>query len=515
VVTLDHQLVTSEAQWAEVVSYLRTKDRVAVDTETTGLKPFCGDEIVGVSVGVPGEAWYCPVHHRRGRNIVGGLDTFSALMTDPGVVKVFHNADFDMRFLLAATGHVAENVDCTLVMASTHDCRRLSHLYPVTGSRTDGGALSLDKLGMEVCGYGKGEAEDRLKAWCREHGPDILGMTDNRKISGFRRAKGSWKTVIGWAPLDLVTAYACMDVDLPMRIFDALESTTPRVYWDIERPLIPALVRMEAVPKYLDLEYIAEMEERTQLWEDAASLACGGVNPRSGKQLIEALFSKEGAFLPVKKFTASGLPSTNADVLRKLQGKHPLPYPALEAKVARKLRTTYLKALRKASDDEGLIYPQYVQWTTATSRLSSRNPNFQNIPRGEFIRRAISAPQGYVRCQIDYSQIEPRLMAHFGKDAHLVHGFRKGVDIYSVMACRIFPELSGKSPDVVPDKYPNLRKVAKVAVLAVCYGAQARKLRTGRADVPRVVLSHVDVSYSKGVSDGDDERSGVPKEVWV
>lgn len=494
---MKHELITSTEQWQSVVNRLRECPAVSVDIETTGLSPFHGAEIVGVSVGVPGMAWYCPVKHeapgcRPEENIPGGLAVFTALLTDPAVKKVFHNAAFDVCFLEFECACDIENVDDTLTKASVQDERRLSKLYPSLGDGSHG-ALSLDALGQELIGWGKGPAEEKLEAWCKEHGPELLGITDPHKASGFRRAKGTWKTAIRYAPLDLVAAYACMDADLPLRVYAELGSC--RVYDEVERPLLPHVFAMNSAAKTLDLGYLADLEERSTQWEDAAGALIEeaspveGLNPRSPMQVADALFSKKGLFLPVQGFSKkSGLPKTDRESLLKIERLHNLPFYILQARDAQKIRATYAKALRTSSTPAGLIYPQFKNWSTQTGRFSSSNPNFQNIPRGDVVRRAVVAPDGHVLVFIDYGQIEPRLMAHFSGSRKMIEAFVQGEDPYGTMARMIFPECSATPANEIKAKFPMQRQVSKVAVLATFYGAGARKLRS-------ILLTQAGVHY--------------------
>lgn len=495
---MKHTLVKTADEWQQAINRLREMPAVSVDVETTGLSPFHDAHIVGVSVGVPGAAWYCPVRHeapgcKPEENIRGGLVVLAALLADPNVRKVFHNAAFDVAFLEFECACDVENVDDTLTLASVCDERRLSPLYKTHNTEGSHGSLSLDTLGRELLGWGKGRAEDELEAWCKEHGPGLLGITDPHKASGFRRARGTWKTAIRFAPLSLVAAYACMDADLPIRIMSELG--TPRIYEEVERRLLPHVFKMNTAPKHLDLDYLAVLEERSQAWEDAACAlieeTSPGLNPRSPMQVANALFSREGLYLPVQGFSKkSGLPKTDRESLLKIERLHGLPFYILQSRDAHKLRSTYAKALRTASTDEGCIYPLFKNWSTQTGRFSSSNPNFQNIPRGDVVRRAVMAPEGHALVFIDYGQIEPRLMAHFSGSRAMIGSFVSGEDCYGAMARLIFPECSATPVNEIKAKFPMQRQVSKVAVLATFYGAGARKLRS-------ILLTQAGVHYTE------------------
>lgn len=456
-----------------VLGVMANERYVAVDCETTGLN-WRKDSLVGMSLGVPGRAWYVPsaVVDKCRQDV-------SSFLSAPFPVKVFHNAAFDIKFLERVTGARVRCFHDTLTLASVSDERRLDASY--RPGRAD--HLSLDALGEEFCGAGKGEAQERLAAWCREHGPALIGIEGAAKIAGWRRAKGSWKTAIQFAPVDLVAPYACVDADLPVRVLHALGNNP--TYASLERPLLREVIDMETRPKVLDLEAVAKLEEAAARTEEEIVGRWPELLLSSPKQVGKALLAR-GVRLGK---TPTGKPS--CDVLALLEHEDALCKDVLEFRKARKLRTTYCTSWRAKAED-GCLFPSLLAWATQTGRFSSRDPNFQNVPRSADVRSVVSAPAGKRLIVADYSQIEPRVIAHFTREPALVRAFTEGFDVYGAMAKLLFPERVTCSPNEAKKLFPLERQVAKTAVLACFYGAQARKLR-------RIVLVQAGVALKLAV----------------
>lgn len=453
----DLVLDTPEAV-SSALSVLDKHPYVAVDCETTGLN-WRKDAIVGMSLGVPGKAWYIPAPV-----LIGARAQVAKFLTSKRPVKVFHNAAFDIKFLERVTGaHISAFHD-TLTLAATNDERRLDPSY--RAGRTD--HLSLDALGEELCGTGKGTAQEALKAWCVEHGPALLGIEGAAKIAGWRRSK-KWKEAIQHAPVDLVAPYACMDADLPVRVLHALGNN--RTYAEMEQPLLREVIDMERRPKVLDLDAIRALEAEALAEEEAVLSRWPDLLLSSPMQVGRALEAR-GLDLPK---TPTGKPKCDVLVLLENQGDQ-LCDDVLRFRAARKLRTTYCVSwLSKA--EEGCLYPSLLAWATQTGRFSSRDPNFQNVPREGKVRSVVKAPEGKRVIVADYRQIEPRVIAHLTREPGLLKAFEDNYDVYGAMARLLFPERVTCHPNQVKALFPLERQVAKTAVLACFYGAQARKLR--------------------------------------
>ena len=496
------ELVTTSARLAEIISRLLSLrvTRVAVDTETQGLRPFHGDRIIGVSFAIPGHSWYVPVRHEPyagvvPQNVPDAIEILRPLLESLDVEKVFHNAMFDTRFFLVE-GVRCANVHCTLVAASVDDERRLSFA-------TGGDGLSLNALGMELLGRDKGPAEERLAAWCREHGAALLGLSSHA-AAGWRRARGKWKMAIRWAPLDQVCDYATEDVELPLEILDKLNP--PRVYEEVERPLMPVLLAMEAEAKWLDLGYLERLSGELRLWEEAAvaEAVALGANPHAAGQIVDVLFRQGKA--PVQGWTAAArkggpkVPSTDKMSMLLLRDRFALAHYVLEARKARKYRTTYTEKWLDTADALGRIWPGFPQHTAQTGRLSSRDPSLHQTPRGPLIRSAIIPPPGEAMILADWAQIEPRFMAHFGNETRLIEAFKAGKDVYGQMAVSgLFPALAGTDPEAVKSQHPLLRTTTKTGTLAVTYGAKGLKIR-------KILLEQADVDLSVAECEAFEKR---------
>jgi len=292
-------------------------------------------------------------------------------------------------------------------------------------------------------------------------------------------------------PLEKATFYAAEDAEIVFRAKRPLEEALARVdatrlFNEVEVPLVAVLARMERNGITLNREVLAAQGKQLRqrlavIEEDLVEMAGEPFNPSSPKQVAEILFDRLG--LPVVERTKTG-PSTSARVLSELAVKHPLPGKLIEYRELEKLLNTYIDRLPEAINPEtGRIHTSFHQTSTATGRLSSSDPNLQNIPirteAGERIRRAFVAPEGAQLIGADYSQIELRLLAHFSEDESLIAAFEKGEDLHRLTASRIFgiPE-----EEVVP----RLRDAAKRINFGIIYGISpfglARELGISREE---------------------------------
>jgi DNA polymerase-1 len=275
--------------------------------------------------------------------------------------------------------------------------------------------------------------------------------------------------------------YACADVDMTHRLVTLLEQELKEkeqwtLFTEVEMPLIPVLVEMEMNGVLLDVDFLARMSDELagrlhQLERNIHELVGYSFNVNSTQQLSDALF--EALCLPTQglRRTKTGHFSTAADVLERLQGEHPIIERILEYRELAKLKSTYLDSLPELVNPEtGRLHTSYNQTGTVTGRISSSNPNLQNIPirtpLGRQVRRAIIAPAGSQLVSADYSQVELRVMAHISQDEGLLEAFEQGEDVHASTAAAIF---NVPLADVTPD----MRRIAKAVNFGLSYGQTA------------------------------------------
>jgi DNA polymerase-1 len=290
--------------------------------------------------------------------------------------------------------------------------------------------------------------------------------------------KGAKQLTFNQVPIDKASDYSAEDADVTLQLHRTLHGALakePRllaVYEEIEQPLVPVLLGMEHHGVLVDRELLkaqsAEIAKRLAALEQEAH-ACAGqpFNLDSPRQLQEILFTKQG--LPVRQKTRTGQPSTAEDVLEELAERYPLPRIILEYRGLAKLRSTYTEKLPEQVDSKtGRVHTSYHQAVAVTGRLSSSDPNLQNIPirTAEGIRQAFVAPAGHVLISADYSQIELRIMAHLSGDEGLRRAFAQDGDIHRATAAEVF--------DLVPEKVSNdQRRAAKAINFGLIYGMSA------------------------------------------
>ena len=436
---------------------LAKADLFAFDTETTSLD-YMDAELVGVSFAVePHEAAYVPLAHdylgapaQLDRQWV--LDQFRPLLENPNKPKVGQNLKYDMS-VLARHGISLEGI--------AFDTMLESYVLDSTGSRHDMDSLALKYLGEKTI-----------------HFEDIAG-------------KGAGQLRFNQIALEQAGPYAAEDADVTLRLHRELwprlcEVPSLRtVLEDIEMPLVPVLSRIERNGARVDAALLKtqgkEIAQRLdELEREAHELAGQAFNLASPKQLGEILFDK--LKIPVVKKTATGAPSTKEEVLQELALDYPLPRVLLEHRGLAKLQSTYIEKLpRMINPRTGRVHTSYHQAGTATGRLSSSDPNLQNIPvrssEGRRIRQAFVADGGNRILAADYSQIELRIMAHLSGDASLVQAFKDGLDIHRATAAEVF--------DTPLDKVTQeQRRSAKAINFGLIYGMSAfglaRQLHLGR-----------------------------------
>ena len=418
----------------------------AFDTETTSIDAMQA-RLVGVSFAVEaGEGAYVPVGHdyldapkQLSKEQV--LDALRPLLEDPNRAKLGQNLKYDCTVL---------HNHGVMLTGIRFDTMLESYVLDSTGSRHDLDTLSLKYLGHKTIHY-----------------EDVAG-------------KGKGQLSFNEVPVEVAAPYAAEDADITLRLHETLfprlkkEDAQTELFDRIEMPLVPVLSKIERTGVRVDAQMLAaqskELAERTQELEAKAHAEAGGVfNIASPKQIQEILFNRLG--LPVISKTPKGQPSTAESVLAELAEQHELPKLILEHRGLSKLRSTYTEKLpRLINAYSGRVHTSYHQAAVATGRLSSSDPNLQNIPvrtaEGRRIREAFIPAAGYQLVAADYSQIELRIMAHLSTDNGLLSAFEKGEDVHRATAAEVFGvELDSVSKDQ--------RRSAKAINFGLIYGMSA------------------------------------------
>ncbi len=453
----DYQLVLTEAEFDDWLAKLADAELFAFDTETTSLDYMQAD-IVGVSFATEsGQGAYVPVGHdylgapdQLARDTV--LNKLKPLLENPDKEKVGQNLKYDMS-VLARCGIEMQGI--------AYDTMLESYVLNSTGSRHDMDSLALKYLDHQCIKFS-----------------DIAG-------------KGAGQLTFNQIALEEAGPYAAEDADITLRLHEKLwpqlkpEEGLRRVFREIEMPLVPVLSRIERNGAMVDVALLMEQSSRlgkriAELQQEVYDLAGEEFNLASPKQLGHILFEK--LELPVLKKTSKGAASTREEVLQELALDYPLPRLLLEHRSLSKLKSTYTDKLPKmVNPATGRIHTSYHQAVTATGRLSSTDPNLQNIPvrteEGRRIRQAFVAPKGSKIMAADYSQIELRIMAHLSGDESLLRAFAEGQDIHRATAAEVF----GTDLNAVT---PEQRRSAKAINFGLIYGMSAfglgRQLNIGR-----------------------------------
>ena len=445
-VTTDYTVVRTSEELAQVVDTIRGTGRC-------GLKVFAdsGNAATAALVGValstePRQARYVPLGHRAlgdasALDEATALATLTPLLEDPHIDKIGHDLKLD-ALILERHGVVLGGVDT--------DTMLLSYLLDATRS-----AHRLEDLALEQVGYRALEVEE------------ILG----KGVKALRFAD---------LPPEAVVELAGERADLALQLAERLrpqvvEADLDTVYTDLERPLIPVLVAIEQAGIRIDVDALQAMAARvgTELaarQREIHDLAGMEFNINSPKQLSEVLF--ERLELPTRRRTGkTRAASTSVEVLEELALTHPLPRHVLEWRSLQKLKGTYIDTLPQLVNPQtGRVHTSFNQAVAATGRLSSSDPNLQNIPirteLGREVRGAFIAAPDHVLISADYSQIELRVLAHLSGDANLIEAFQQGDDIHDQTAAKVFGEDSGLDPH-------ELRRRAKIVNYALLYGKTA------------------------------------------
>ncbi|MGB7996171.1 MAG: DNA polymerase I [Photobacterium halotolerans] len=412
-----YEVVLDEARFSEWLAILKQSDVFAFDTETDNLDYMVAN-LVGLSFAAEeGKAAYVPVAHdyldapsQLDRDWV--IAQLKPLLEDPEQAKVGQNLKYDAS-VLARYGVAMQGI--------RFDTMLESYVYNSVVGRHDMDSLSLRYLEHKTISF-----------------EDIAG-------------KGKKQLTFNQIDLEQAGPYAAEDADITLRLHNLLigklnaDPKLKSVLEDIEMPLVPVLSRMERTGVLLDASLLTAQSQEIAVRLDeiqakAYDVAGEEFNLSSPKQLQAILFEKMG--LPVVKKTPSGTPSTNEEVLQELALDYPLPKLLLEHRGLAKLKSTYTDKLpRMINPATKRVHTSYHQAVAATGRLSSTDPNLQNIPirneEGRRIRQAFIAPAGYKILAVDYSQIELRIMAHLSGDKALLDAFRHGKDIHAATAAEI------------------------------------------------------------------------------
>ncbi|KMN14114.1 DNA polymerase I [Pseudomonas weihenstephanensis] len=450
-----YETLLDQARFDVWLKKLQAAKLIAFDTETTGLDAQQA-QLVGISFAVkPGEAAYIPLTHsymgvpeQLDRDTV--LLALKPLLEDPNKAKVGQHAKFDINIL--ANCAIGGDQACgIMVQGVAFDTMLESYVLDSTATRHDMDSLALKYLGHTTTSF-----------------QDIAG-------------KGAKQLTFDQISLEQAGPYAAEDADVTLRLHNTLHEklaaipTLNSVLTDIEMPLVPVLARIERQgalvdAKLLGVQSVELGDKMVALEREAFEIAGEEFNLSSPKQLGVILYEKLG--LPIISKTAKGQPSTAEAVLAELaEQDFPLPKVLMQYRSMSKLKSTYTDRLpEQINPRTGRIHTSYHQAVTATGRLSSSDPNLQNIPirtaEGRRIRQAFVAPKGYKLLAADYSQIELRIMAHLAKDEGLLHAFRNNLDVHSATAAEVFGvELA----DVTTDQ----RRSAKAINFGLIYGMSA------------------------------------------
>lgn len=445
-VTTQYEIITNQADFDRWLTQLNAAELITFDTETTDLD-YMAAKIVGVSFAIAkGKAAYVPLAHdymgappQLNRDQI--LQQLKPLLENPAIKKLGHNLKYDK--------HVLANHDIHL-QGIAFDSMLESYVLDSTGSRHAMDTLALKYLGHRTISF-----------------EDIAG-------------KGAKQLTFNQIPLETAGTYAAEDADITLQLHEmiwpqiAAVTGLKNTLLNIEIPLIPVLAAMEQHGVLLDVAALQQQSQEItkrlgELEKEAFQLAGKMFNLSSPKQLQEIFYQQLN--LPILEKTPTGQPSTSESVLQELAENYPLPKVILEHRGLSKLKSTYTDRLPlQVNTRTQRVHTSYHQAVAATGRLSSADPNLQNIPirneEGRRIRKAFIAPPGYKIISADYSQIELRIMAHMSQDAALLAAFANGWDVHTATAAEV---LGIAITDVTSEQ----RRNAKAINFGLIYGMSA------------------------------------------
>jgi len=451
-VNIEVVVVDTPRALADLASTLSSASEIALDTETTGTDPL-RSAVVGISLAVrEGQGYYIPLGHRSGEPqlpVGEVIDALRPALTNPAIQKIGHNLKYDW--------------------------------------------LVLAELGLEVAPL---SFDTMLAEWLLDPSSRHLGLKDMAEIylgvemTHITELIGSGKNQQTMADVSVASAapYAAADAEVTLRLAALLRPRLPQrnveaVFTSMEMPLVSVLANMEQNGILVDVAYLAEMTRqlagRLSEIEIQITTAVGHpFNLNSTQQLSDVLFKELGLKPPdARKTTASGKFSTSADVLEELRGQHVVVDLILEYRELSKIKSTYLDALPAVVNPRtGRVHTSFNQTGSVTGRLSSSDPNLQNIPTrseiGRQVRKAFIAADGWTLLSVDYSQIELRIVAHMSNDEAMISAFRRGEDIHAATAAAIYG-----IPIETVDK--DKRRHAKAINFGLIYGMSAFGLSRG------------------------------------
>jgi DNA polymerase-1 len=483
----NYQTIRTEKELDELMGLINQADYVSFDTETTSLDYMLA-ELVGISIALkPNEAFYIPINH----NYEGAekqleqdfvLEALKPFLESDEIPKIGHNLKYDR--------HILQNAGIDL-KGTLLDTMLFSYVNNSTITRHNLDAVSKRYLNINPTSY-----------------EDVAG-------------KGAKQIPFSEVSIDVASDYASEDADISLKLYEHIEplvqkeAKLAKLYSEIEGPLIYTLGDIERNGVLIDSEKLSqqskELEAKILKLESKVQKNAGeDFNLGSPKQLQEILYEKLG--LPVIKKTPKGQPSTSEAVLQELSMDFPIVHDILSYRAISKLKSTYTDKLPKMiNSNTGRVHTSYHQAVTATGRLSSSDPNLQNIPirseEGRRIREAFIAPEGYKILAADYSQIELRIMAHLSKDQGLMDAFAKGQDIHQATAAEIFSIN-------IDDVTPNQRRSAKAINFGLIYGMSAfglsKQLQITRAEAQNYIEQYFE--RYPGVKNYMDETKSSAKQ---
>jgi len=459
----DYRLVMDRDRFLSLLQDLKNSKCFAIDVETTSVYPMWA-KLVGISLSyAPHQAFYIPLGHLNGEQLPFGwvLEELKPLLEDEGVKKVGQNIKYDWIVLKH------HGIDLRGVI---FDTMIASYLLNPTKHNHNLGEIAREYLNREVTDYkevagGKGMTFDQVELW---------------------KARD----------------YSCEDADVTFQLFHLLfpklkEGGSEKLFEEVEMPLSIVLAKIEMNGVKIDVDLLNDFSKEIEhqllrKMEQIHGIAGEVFNINSSQQLGKILFDK--LKLPVIKKTKTGY-STDMEVLEKLSLHHDLPLEIIGYRNLSKLKSTYIDTLPKLLHPEtGRVHTSYNQTVTATGRLSSSDPNLQNIPirtdEGNRIRRAFVPEKGFVIVSADYSQIELRILAHLSSDEVLIEAFRNDEDIHSRTASEIFGvPMNGVTP--------LMRREAKVINFGIIYGMSAYGLSQQLKKEPKVAQVYIDEYFKK------------------
>ena len=487
----NYHTIRTKNELDELIEVMKKAPYISFDTETTSLD-YMNAELVGVSIAFkPNEAFYIPINHnyegvekQLEEHFV--LEALKPFLESDEIPKIGHNLKYDR--------HILQNLGIDL-KGKLLDTMLFSYVNNSTITRHNLDAVSKRYLNINPTSY-----------------EDVAG-------------KGAKQIPFSEVSIEVASEYASEDADISLKLYEHIEplvqkeTKLAKLYSEIEGPLIYSLGDIERNGVLIDSEKLnqqsKELEAKILELEQKVQKSAGeDFNLGSPKQLQEILYEKLG--LPVIKKTPKGQPSTAESVLQELSMDFPIVQDILSYRAISKLKSTYTDKLPKmVNSNTGRVHTSYHQAVTATGRLSSSDPNLQNIPirseEGRRIREAFIAPDGYKILAADYSQIELRIMAHLSRDQGLMDAFAKGQDIHQATAAEIFSTN-------IDEVTANQRRSAKAINFGLIYGMSAfglsKQLQITRAEAQNYIEQYFD-RYPQVKHYMDETKQSAKKKGYV